>query len=665
MRQADQPSLRVTAVQVEADPVPQGRITPRAVIIGLALSAAFSFIIPYVDVYLSDTFLGAQHLPPGAVFVLFFLLVVVNPLLRLINRRWPLTRVELLLIYCLLLFSTLVPGHGSENVFIPVVTTPFYYADPANKWQELFFQYIPQWFSPTDARVIVPFHEGLGPGQSIPWRAWWVPLAAWGLYAFMLYGLVLSLAVVFHRQWADGEKLSYPLVSLPLEMTRDWQHPLRRGGFYANPVMWTGFVAAVLLQTQAGLKFYFPSFPGLRLFYDFSPWFREGALRAVGWVPGNIWPCVVGITVLLRSEVSFSLWFFFWFNRLQRVVAHLAGVRVYGEMTAWGEPSWLGNQTVGAYTAYVVMAFWVARRHLARSWKLALAGSREPDLPISYRAAFLLMVACVAGIVLWCSAAGLTVPMAASQVLVYVILAVALTKVVAESGMLFVQATYSWLESLKTIFGTSLIGPRQFTVGMFIERNFMTDLRAFIMPSFSQSFKIADMARINQPRLLAAILPTILLASAISYAMNVYLLYRYGAVNCNPWMAKWAGLGGFRLLASWLHHDQPPSPVGIAAMAGGAAFTYWLTKMRQRFLWFPFHPVGYVMMQTYPMKRLWLSIFLGWVFKALLLKYGGIRGLVAAIPFFLGLAFGDFFAMVAWLVADAATGKRNHYLMPS
>jgi len=634
------------------------------VVLGFLLTVAFSVVIPYVDVYLSDTFLGAQHLPPGALFVLFFLLVVVNPLLRLISRRWPLSRVELLLIYCMLLFSTLVPGHGAENVFIPVVTTPYYYATPENGWADLFFRYIPTWFSPSDPAVIVPFHEGLGPGQVLPWGVWWVPLAAWSAYTFLLYGLVLALAVLFHRQWADGEKLSYPLVALPLEMTRGWEHPLARGGFYANPLMWIGFLVAVILQTQAGLKFYFPSVPGFKLSYDFSPLFREGPLRAVGGVGGDLWPCVIGITVLLRSEVSFSMWFFFWFNRLERIVAYLLGMRVYGEMTTWGEPSWLGNQTVGAYTAYTLMAFWTARKHLADLWQSSWRGDRHPGLPITYRSAFLLLGFCVTGILLWCSSAGLSLWVAASQIAVYTILAVALTKVVAESGMLFVQATYSWLETMTNLLGTPALGPRQLTVGMFIERSFMTDLRAFIMPSFSQSFKIADLARLDQRKLLAAIIPAIVLASAISCYMNLRLLHTYGAVNCNPWMPKWAGLGGFGILGNLLRKPHPASAVAIGSIIAGGLFTGWLVKMRQRFVWFPFHPVGFIMMQTYPMKRLWFSTFIGWLLKTALLKYGSVRGLIIGLPFFLGLAFGDFFAMVVWLVVDALNGKRNHYLMP-
>jgi hypothetical protein len=373
---------------------------------------------------------------------------------------------------------------------------------------------------------------------------------------------------------------------------------------------------------------------------------------------------VIGVTVLLRSEVSFSMWFFFWFNRLQRVIAYLLGIRVYGEATTWGEPSWLGNQTVGAYTAYSMMAFWTARRHLADIWREAFVRQSRPDLPISYRAALCLLGFSVAGIVMWCSAAGLSVWMSLSHIVVYVIVAVALTKVVAESGMLFVQATYSWLEAVVSLVGSENAGPRQLTIGMFIERNFMTDLRAFIMPSFSQSFKIADLARISQGKLLTAIIPAIVLASFISYYMNIRLLYTYGAVNCNPWMAKWAGLGGFGLLANMLLKPRRANPVAIGAMVAGGLFTGWLVKMRQRFVWFPFHPVGFIMMQTYPMKRLWFSTFLGWLFKSALLKYGSVRGLVIGLPFFLGLAFGDFFAMVVWLIVDAVNGKRNHYLMP-
>nr|CAA9293024.1 hypothetical protein AVDCRST_MAG63-4512 [uncultured Armatimonadetes bacterium] len=53
---------------------------------------------------------------------------------------------------------------------------------------------------------------------------------------------------------------------------------------------------------------------------------------------------------------------------------------------------------------------------------------------------------------------------------------------------------------------------------------------------------------------------------------------------------------------------------------------------------------------------LWFSMFLGWFFKSLVLRYGGMRGYNAALPFFLGLIVGDVLNAVAWIVLGYLTG---------
>jgi hypothetical protein len=45
-------------------------VTRRVVVLSLVLAVFFGYIIPLVDVKLSNTFLGAAHLPPGAIAVL-------------------------------------------------------------------------------------------------------------------------------------------------------------------------------------------------------------------------------------------------------------------------------------------------------------------------------------------------------------------------------------------------------------------------------------------------------------------------------------------------------------------------------------------------------------------------------------------------------------------
>jgi hypothetical protein len=655
-----------TAIQVHPDRKPAGAISARAVVIGLLLSVALSLVIPYIDVFLSDTFLGSCHLPPGAVFVLLVLVLVVNPLLRLMHRRWPLNRVELLLIYCMLLFSTLVPGHGAENVFIPVVITPYYYATAENNWEQLFFEHIPEWFAPSDPPVVAAFYEGLRPGALMPWRDWYVPLAAWGLFTLLLYGLVLFLSALFRRQWSDREKLAFPLVALPIEMTRETVHPLRPGAFLGKRVMWIGFATAALLQFQNGMRFYYPGFPGFKLEVSFAELLREEPWRSMGGVSGDIWLAVIGVSVLLRTEVSVSLWLFFWFSKFERLVAHLVGVRGQGPRTAWGEPLWLGGQPVGGYVAYVALAFYSARGHLRDVLRAAVSGQgnggeREA---FSYRACVVGALVCLAALVTWCMTAGMSLWVALAQMLIYIVLAMALTKVVAESGLLFVQATFSSLETMVSFVGTEGIGARSLTVGMFIERSFMTDLRAFLMPSFQQSLKIADLALMDRAKLVLWCSVTVLLSTVICYWANLMIVYSYGGLACNPWFVQGAGPGGFRLLANYLAAPRPPSPTGIISVLAGGAFTLWLYFMRQRFLWFPLHPIGFIMMQTYPMRRLWFSIFLGWAAKSVIMRYGGPRGLTVMIPLFLGVAFGDIFMMVVWLIVDAVTGTHGHYLMP-
>lgn len=638
-------------------------ITARAVVIALLISLGFAYIIPYVDVYLKDTFLGAQHLPPGSVFMLLALTLGVNPLLRLISPRAPLTRTELLYIYCMTLFSTLVPGHGAENVIIPVSVTARYFASPENKWEQLFHQYIPDWFAPTDPEVVRQFYEGLSPGASLPWSHWYVPMAVWGGVSLLLYVLVMCLSVLFRRQWADHEKLVFPLVALPLEMTSPANRP--EGSFYGNKLMWVGFGVAVVVQVLSGLKYYYPSFPGLKLFVDFQPLLKEEPWRAMGWTPGYIWPSVIGITFLLRSEISFSLWFFYWFTKAQTVIAHLLGYRWGGRSTSWGYAAWLGYQPVGGYLAYVGISFYAARQHLKHVWEITCGRAPEPaNEGLSYRAALTGAVASLAALIGFCLVAGMSFWPAAVQISIYVVIAMSLSKVVVESGLLFVQATFPALDTMALFAGTRAIGARSMTIATFIERGFMTDLRAFLMPSYLQSLRIADLTNLDKRGLLLNAGIIIILCTAVAYWRNNELAYRFGALRCNEWWARYAGEGGFKLLGNQLQVPLPPDAVGITSLTLGGLFTLGLYAMRQRFTWFTLHPVGFIMMHTYPMIMLWFSIFLGWVCKAVVMRYGGYRGLQATTPLFLGVAFGDITMMVVWLTVDAILGKHDHFLLP-
>jgi hypothetical protein len=86
---------------------------------------------------------------------------------------------------------------------------------------------------------------------------------------------------------------------------------------------------------------------------------------------------------------------------------------------------------------------------------------------------------------------------------------------------------------------------------------------------------------------------------------------------------------------------------------------------RSRFLWFPFHPLGYLVSVSYPMTSMWFSIFFGWLCKGLIMRFGGGDSYRRTRPAFLGLVLGDVVMMVLWLLVDGWQGRTGHKLGPN
>jgi hypothetical protein len=85
-----------------------------------------------------------------------------------------------------------------------------------------------------------------------------------------------------------------------------------------------------------------------------------------------------------------------------------------------------------------------------------------------------------------------------------------------------------------------------------------------------------------------------------------------------------------------------------------------LMLARHRLLWWPLHPIGYPVSMVWLMDQLWFSIFLAWLFKLTIMKYGGPGLFQRAKPFFLGLIVGQFAIAGVWLVVDYLTGMTDN-----
>ena len=64
----------------------------------------------------------------------------------------------------------------------------------------------------------------------------------------------------------------------------------------------------------------------------------------------------------------------------------------------------------------------------------------------------------------------------------------------------------------------------------------------------------------------------------------------------------------------------------------------------------PSTPVGYLLVYTSGLRQVWFSIFLGWLAKMLLVRFGGASLFRRSRGFFLGLILGEAFAAAGWMI---------------
>jgi hypothetical protein len=672
-----------------------GGITRRVVLLCLGLAVFFGYVIPIVDVKLSNTFVGAQHLPPGAVGVLLVLLLVVNPLMRLLSKRFAFARNEILTVYISCLFSSLVPGHGGETFFISQLLGPFYYATRENKWLNIWQTNLKPWmtpalhadggsasgggtYGPAGRAAVEGWYNGLGNGESIPWGAWLVPLLAWSALIFAMYLALACLSVMLRAQWAEREARAFPLLRLPLEMTEDVDKADQYGAlgrFFNNRLLWVGVGLAGFIQLVNGLNLYYPDVPRITLSLDMTPFLSESPWNQIGTVPVFIWPIVVGITYLLTSEVSFSLWFFYWFIKLQLLGAYFMGVSpstAPASLQAWGL-AFTSYQRVGAFIAYVAIVLWTGREHFKhiarRAFGREKATADEASEAMSYPLAFWGFMGASAFIIGWGALAGVRPDITLVIWLLALVMLIGLTRLVVEGGILLMTPNWMPLGVLGQIFnagpGTWLSASNGIVPASFMSAALVADPRAFSMPSFMHGFKLAHDHKIPARKLLVLIFAVI----AISFAMSCWMRIRLGYENNGLSMGSWFFVKVGSQFPAWYSNDllegvSSASWTHAVWMALGMLFTFVLMFARSRLVWFPLHPIGFLLSLTWAMEQIWFSIFLGWLCKVTITRFGGNDTYRKTTPLFLGFVLGDIAMILFWILVDGATGRMGHHLTP-
>jgi hypothetical protein len=645
-------------------------ITLRAWIIGLLLIPILDFWLQYTEIVAQGPDLAAMSLPMAVLFALL-ILVGVNLLVKRFNPKWALSQAELLFIYTMNTVAIYIGGIGMMQFLTPALVGWKYYQTPQNKWDS-WAHFVPRWAVP-DPSVVPGYYAGrttfFAPETLLGWAQ---PIAVWTGFIFTLLFCFYCIAALLRKQWVDRERLIFPIVIIPLEITRD-------GGstpLWTNRLLWLGVGLPVVLESMAAIHFtLIPTFPYIPIKPEYSlqletsitapPW------NAIGYTPMAFYPLVIGLTYLVSLDVSGSCWFFYLLTKLQSVAATAFGFRDPGAGPSLAHMPYIAEQGLGAFLGLALFTLHLARPQLAEAWRKAFMNDHSVDdsaEPMSYRMAYVGLFVSSALLVGFTVALGLSLPVALIFWTLLLLLALAFTRIRAEAGMPWGQAPWGLAHGTMVNFGgTDAFTPRELTAFSFT-RWFDSDWRCLGQPAEMEAMKIADATTprpMNPRHLTIALFVAILVATLAAWVSCLGLYYHFGAANAklDVWRTG-QGHYGFDELQGWLNTAHPLDTGRISAATVGLFVVILLGFLRTRFTWWPLHPIGYAVGSTDTMTWIWCPVLLGWLFKSLILRYGGVKMYRQALPFFIGLVLGDYGVSGLWALYFLASGHAGYRTFP-
>ena len=641
---------------MELKPSPQQRVLTWRVLLLFAITAPINcyFLIQMELVrYTFPTWV----VPLSNVIFILTAVMLINAVIRLLKSSLALGQGELLFLYVTLSLATTLAGCDVLQAILSVLGHSTWFATEENEWRTLFWHHLPQWLTVSDRDALRGYYHGessLYLSQHL--RVWGPVIAAWILLFLVTAFIFLCLNTILRRQWAERERLTFPIIQLPLAMT----NPTSR--FFRNKRMWIGFAIAAGISLFNGLSHLYPVIPHIPVTRRFFT-FHEPPFSLYGTIITAFYPFAIGIMFLMPLDVLFSTTFFYFLYRNEVALAKAVGWHSIPNFP------YLNEQTIGAFIGLCFFFAWTGKRHFHSVLKSATSRAREAqtqarDEPMSYRTA---VWGFVLGILLFAFLlykAGMAIWLALVFAVLFLITPLVTTRIRAESGI-FVHA-YHWQAPryiLNTVLGTHRLGAQNLTAlsVCFFNR----DYRPQQMPHQLEAFKIAEIARISQRQMLWTLLIATAFGALVALWVQLHLYYQFGADSgyFGPWALGY-GREYFRRLTNWITYPLDTDWIGVIFIGIGFTVMMALSYLRVKFFWLPLHPLGYVMASNQEMSDLWIPLLIALFLKWLILRHGGIQSYRRVIPFFLGLVLGDYLMGSTWSLLNVLLNTTMYQFYP-
>ena len=614
-------------------------ITLRAIIIALILILINSHwqtgMSSTLDIEITDLALFSN-----VIFILFAL-VLLNHFMRRLLPAHTLQQGEMLTIYIMLATSTALNGTDMIKCLVSLAGNGSWYATLENDWENLFGQYLPDWLTISDRRILRGYYEGQSTLYISEYIRAWLPRAlAWSSFAVVLKFVMLCINVILRRQWVRNERLTYPVAQLPYEMTRTD----RGWGLLGSKLMWIGFSIAAFISIINQAHALYPAVPSIPVqptnlgrYFTTKPW------NAISNMYRTFYPFAIGLGYLMPLDLITSTWFFHLFWQLERIIGSAAGLA-----SLPGFP-YSEAQVRGAWIALLVFAILIGRRYFSSviAGIFRSSGGNKSDDSMAYRSTVLGIIAGLIFLVTFCYYAGMSVWIMILFFVIYFSLSTTITRIRAELGPpVHTMPGTTPDEILLMILGSRRIGPRNLTGFGLLHWITGSSARENPMPIQLEGFKFMERANAKTKGFVLAIILAAAVGSFSGFWAYLHDAYKLG-VESYP-EKTWAASVGFRLLESRVQNLTGSQPMHIVFAVAGFMFTVSMLMMRVKFLWWSLHPVGYAISGRWGIGRILLPLIIASAIKWATLRFSGLRGYRRSVPFFLGLIIGDFVLGSIW-----------------
>jgi hypothetical protein len=508
--------------------------------------------------------------------------------------------------------------------------------------------------------------------QAIPWGAWIAPLSFWLVFIAGSYGIFYSLTYLVMGYWSGREKLIFPLARLPqslLPSSEDEQKDHFVTEILRSFLFWAGFAVAGFIMSWNALV----SAGALAGLDAISLGLPSGTVDAM--ISGNpvlgglksgsggglsflIIFTAIGIAFLLPTEISFSSWSYNLIGKLLLLVMIWIGL---GQNLGDFPRDWLwAVNPVSALGGGGLIFFSLLNLYRAAKEYIVLAFKPERTLGERLQIGLPLVgLVLSVGLVTWWvhrnimsamhgeGSALFSIFWAFIFVAIATLLTLGFMRIVAESGIFWFQNHMSFFHVYK-IFGLGSFFPPALLAPLLpIYSVQFLELKTFIAPNLLNAAKLQEDQPTGRKTFHITLLTCLIVTVLFSLGYAIFLAHLSGAQQMNHWfytVGPKSFINKAQLTLTNVPEVQWPMVTWFALGVAWIAFTVFI---RRSVFWFP-HPIGFIMLVNPLMDFLWFSFFLGWLFKSIIVKYGGKLTFDRIRMLFIGLILGELMAIFVW-----------------